>query len=252
VTRFHVRPEAITGDRVAFDAEEAHHLARVLRLRPGATVQTLDGQGHELTIRLTRVGRRGAEGDVVGRAVRASESPLDLTLVQGVPRGEKFETVVRMATELGVARIVPLVSARTVRRWQDRPSARVTRWQRVAREAAKQSGRAVVPEVRDPVALDVWLSQAVEPGLLLCLWESEPTPLAAMLPERPPERATIVVGPEGGLTDMEVQSLRSAGAVVAGLGPRILRADTAGPVALALLQFRYGDLGSSRHLEPAV
>jgi 16S rRNA (uracil1498-N3)-methyltransferase len=243
VTRFHIRPEAVQGDRVSFDAEETHHLVRVLRLRPGAVVRTVDGRGNELTVRLTEIGSRTAQGDIVGRAAVASESPLDLTLVQGVPKGEKFETIVRMATELGASRVVPLVSERAVARSHGDPSHRAARWQRVAKEAAKQSGRAVIPDVRPPVALAHWLGEPRLPGLLLCLWEGERRPLAEVLPETAPERAIVVVGPEGGFADSEVQTLRAAGAIVAGLGPRILRTETAGPVALSLLQFRYGDLG---------
>jgi 16S rRNA (uracil1498-N3)-methyltransferase len=246
VTRFHIRPEAVEGDRVSFDAAETRHLARVLRLRPGAVVRTLDGQGNELTVRLTEIGTRAAAGDIVGRSATASESPLDVTLVQGLPRGEKFETVVRMATELGVSRVVPLLSERALSRDGGDPSRRLTRWQRVAREAAKQSGRAVVPDVRPPATLPRWLAEPRPPCLLLCLWEDETRPLDEVLPQRVPERAVVVVGPEGGLAEGEVEALRSAGAVVAGLGPRILRTETAGPVAVSLLQFRYGDLGRGR------
>jgi 16S rRNA (uracil1498-N3)-methyltransferase len=243
VTRFHIRPEAVVGDRVTFDAEETRHLSRVLRLRAGALVRTIDGRGQELTVRLIRVGPREAEGDVVERAARASESPLDLTLVQGIPKGDKFEAIVRMATELGVGRIIPLVSERTVARWTSPPSGRLARWRRVAKEAAKQTGRAVIPDVVEPIPLGEWLAAPRSPGLLLCLWEEETVPLAAALPEAPPGHATVVIGPEGGLAEGEVRALRASGALVAGLGPRILRAETAGPVALALLQFRYGDLG---------
>ena len=245
--RFHVRPESVTGGRVTFDAEETHHLARVLRLRAGALVHTVDGQGQELAVRLTRVGPREAEGEIVSRGVRRAESPLDLTLVQGIPKGEKLESIIRMATELGVARVVPVIAARSVPRAEaGRISARMLRWQRVAKEAAKQSGRAVIPEVTPPLTLGEWISAPRRPGgLILCLWEEAETKAAALLPDGPVEHATLVVGPEGGLSGDEVLSLRSAGAVVGGLGPRILRADTAGPVGLALLQFRYGDLGAA-------
>jgi 16S rRNA (uracil1498-N3)-methyltransferase len=244
VTRFHIRPDAVRGDRVVFDAEETHHLSRVLRLQAGAVVRAVDGHGHEITVRLTRIGARAAEGDIVGRAVRASESPLSLTLAQAIPKGLKLEAIIRMATELGVARVIPLLSERTIARPdQTEPSHRLLRWRRIAKEAAKQSGRAVIPDVRLPIALHEWLSEPRSAELVLCLWEGEPTPLAAVLPDTAPARATVVVGPEGGLTDEEALSLRSAGAVLAGLGPRILRTETAGPVALALLQSRYGDLG---------
>jgi 16S rRNA (uracil1498-N3)-methyltransferase len=244
VTGFHIRPESVQGDRVIFDAEETHHLAHVLRLQPGAVVRTVDGRGHEIIVRLTLVGGRIAEGDIVSRSVPASESPLSLTLAQGVPKGAKLDTIIRMATELGVALVIPLLLERTVARPDPtEPSHRLLRWRRVAKEAAKQSGRAVIPEVRAPIALDAWLAEPTAPGLVLCLWEGERTPLSEVLPAAPPARAAVVIGPEGGFTDAEVGRLRSAGAVVAGLGPRILRTETAGPVALALLQSRYGDLG---------
>jgi 16S rRNA (uracil1498-N3)-methyltransferase len=247
VRQFHIRSEAVSGDHVTFDAEETRHLARVLRLRPGAVVQTVDGRGHALVVRLTRIGARAAEGEVITREVRSSESPLELTLVQAIPKGEKLESIIRMATELGVRRIVPVISERTVVRVEPaRRSTRLARWQRVAKEAAKQSGRPVIPDVQAPVALVAWLAEPRPPGLCLCLWERADTPAAAVLPEGPIERASLVVGPEGGFTDAEAHGLLSAGAIVAGLGPRILRTETAGPVGLALLQARYGDLGARR------
>jgi 16S rRNA (uracil1498-N3)-methyltransferase len=247
VSRFYVRPEAVVGDRVIFDAEESRHLARVLRLGPGALITAVDGLGHALTVKLTRVGTRVAEGDILGRDALATESPLDLTLVQSLPKGDKLELIIRMATELGVSRVVPVLSARGIARADDeRQAGRLVRWRRVAREAAKQSGRSVIPEVARPLPLREWLTQLPAPGLLVCLWEEARTPAAMVLPDGPVERATLVVGPEGGFTEEEVLGLQSAGAIVAGLGSRILRTETAGPIGIALLQSRYGDLGSVR------
>jgi 16S rRNA (uracil1498-N3)-methyltransferase len=244
VTRLHIRPDAIAGNRVIFDRQETHHLAHVLRVRAGTVIRAVDGTGHEVTVRLTRIHHNAAEGEVIGWNVLASESPIELTLVQGVPKGDKLELIIRMTTELGVARIVPLIGERTIpRREPGRHSERVTRWRRVAQEAAKQSGRAVIPEVQAPVRLAEWLVEPRAPGLLLCFWERAEAPLARVLPEGPMTRATLIVGPEGGLSAGEVQSLQSAGAVIASLGPRILRTETAAVVGLALLQSRYGDLG---------
>jgi 16S rRNA (uracil1498-N3)-methyltransferase len=243
VSGFHIRPGSVDGDRVTFDAEETRHLARVLRLRPGAVVKTVDGRGHEITVRLTRVGGRVAEGVIVSRSVPASESSLPLTLAQGIPRSAKLDIIIRMATELGVVLVIPLLLERSIARPDSTESShRLLRWRRIAKEAAKQSGRAVIPDVRTPITLDAWLGEPRAPELLLCLWEGERTRLSSVLPATPPARATVVVGPEGGLTEAEVGRLRSAGALVAGLGARILRTETAGPVALALLQARYGDL----------
>jgi 16S rRNA (uracil1498-N3)-methyltransferase len=210
-------------------------------------VRALDGRGQELTVRLTTVSPRAAEGLILAAARGGADPGLHLTLVQGIPRGDKMETVVRMATELGVSAIVPLVTARAVPHaagsgW----AGRLRRWQRVAKEAAKQSGRASIPDVSAPQTLPEWLG-AAPAGLLVCLWEGERVGLAERLPDRPVDRAALIVGPEGGLTEAEVGRLHEAGALTAGLGPRILRAETAGPVGIALLQARYGDLGRTTH-----
>lgn len=242
MTRFLIRPDGITDLRVTFDAEETRHLTRVLRLGAGDIVEAFDGLGNVLTVRLERVGGRGAEGALLSRAPLRSES-LHLTLAQSIPKGDKLEGIIRMATELGAACVVPLVTARTVVRVEPgRPGPRLTRWQRVAREAAKQTGRAVVTEVTAPQPLASWLAARDREGLLVCLWEDASEPLGPQLPSLPVTRATVVVGPEGGLERAEAEALRSAGAVVGGLGPRILRTETAGPVGLAILQARYGDL----------
>ena len=167
--------------------------------------------------------------------------------MQGILKGDKLEAIIRMATELGVCRVAPVVTERTVAgaapaRWPHRRK----RWRRVAKEAAKQSGRAVIPDVEPPRALAEWLASPRPAGLVVCFWEGEKEPLEAVVPASGVERACAIVGPEGGFSEGEVARLRSAGSLVAGLGPRILRADTAGPVVLALLQSRYGDLGAPR------
>jgi 16S rRNA (uracil1498-N3)-methyltransferase len=247
VTRFHVDADAAVGEAVCFDSDEARHLARVLRLGEGDIVQAVDGRGHELTVRLERVGARGAEGVVVSRTARRTESPLELTLVQGVVKGDKLDGIVRMATELGAHRIELLVTERTIAgAAPDRWPHRLVRWRRVVKEAAKQSGRAVLPEVAPPRPLDRWLAERDPGELIVCFWERESTQLDEVLPAAGVERVSVVVGPEGGFSEAEVDRLRAAGALVAGLGPRVLRAETAGPVALALLQARYGDLGARR------
>jgi 16S rRNA (uracil1498-N3)-methyltransferase len=243
--RFAIAPERVVDGRVTFDALETRHLARVLRLGPGDTVIASDGAGHDYTVRLDAV-RPRATGVVVGVADAVDESPLAITLVQGVPKGDKLETIVRAATELGVARIVPALAARTVVRLAERQSAaRLARWQRVAREAAKQSGRRTVPDVAPPRPLEACLEEARDAELALCLWESEPSPLGAVLAEaKRPRRIAILIGPEGGLERAEAEAARARGWRVVGLGARILRTETAAPALIAILQSRWGDMGA--------
>jgi 16S rRNA (uracil1498-N3)-methyltransferase len=245
--RFAIAPERVVDGRVTFDAVETRHLARVLRLGPGDTVVASDGAGHDYTVRLDAV-RPRATGVVVGMAdAAAGESPLAITLVQGLPKGDKLETIVRTATELGVARIVPALTARTVVRLGERETAgRLARWQRVAREAAKQCRRRVVPDVAPPRSLDTCLDEARGAELALCLWESETSPLVAVLADAtPPRRVAILIGPEGGLEPREIDAARARGWRVVGLGQRILRTETAAPAIIAILQSRWGDLGTA-------
>ena len=238
-----MRGEPTPEGRVTFDAAETRHLGRVLRLGPGDLVTAVDRRGKLWQVRLIEVSPRSATGVVLGGDEAGRESPLRLTLVQGVPKGDKMDAVVRMATELGAALIVPVLTSRTVIRPPARGwTSRVTRWQRIAEEATKQCGRAVVPSVEAPAPLASWIAAPGDPGLLVCLWEEADAPLGGALPPPPVATATLVVGPEGGLAADEVCDLRAIGAVVAGVGPRILRTETAGPVGLALLQARYGDL----------
>jgi len=243
--RFTIAPERIADGRVTFDARETRHLARVLRLDRGDTVVATDGTGRDYTVRLDAVHPR-ATGVVVGVAECAVESPLAITLVQGVPKADKLETIVRAATELGVTRIVPALAARTVVRLdQARASARVARWQRVAREAAKQCGRAIVPDVAPARTYDACLDEARHADVALCVWEGESRSLAVALAEiERPRRIAVLIGPEGGLERREAEAARAHGWQVVGLGTRILRTETAGPAVIAILQSRWGDLGT--------
>jgi 16S rRNA (uracil1498-N3)-methyltransferase len=244
--RFTIAPDRIAQGQVAFDADESRHLSRVLRLRPGDTVIATDGAGHDYTVRLDSVGTQ-ATGSVLQVAAHDAESPLSVTLVQAIPKGDRMETIIRAATELGVARVLPAVSARTVVRldaagWRQR----TRRWQRVAREATKQCRRGVVPEVEEPRPLAERLTVAAAADVALCVWEGEGPPLARILDSASPRTAVVLIGPEGGLAGDEVEAARAHGWTTVSLGARILRTETAGPAMLAILQSRFGDLGGAR------
>ena len=246
--RFTVTSERVRGDRVAFDRAESHHMTAVLRLAPGDLVVAGDGRGQDYTVRLEALGEE-AVGTILRVAPSTSEPPLAITLVQGIPKGDKMEAIVRAATELGVHRVLPAITERTVTRLEpSRWRERARRWQRVAKEATKQCGRAVIPEVELPRRLEEWLEPPVAADLRLCLWEGQAPPMASVCDALAvaPATALVLVGPEGGLTREEVDLARARGWTVASLGPRILRSETAGPAVIAMLQFRFGDLGAKR------
>jgi 16S rRNA (uracil1498-N3)-methyltransferase len=232
--RLHVPRERLGGASVSVTGADHRHLARVLRVRPGAAVTLFDGAGGEVEARVARVGRTetllalGEPKVSAGAATAAAAMPV--VLLTAVPRGGRMDVLVQKTSELGVARIVPVLTARSVARPE---AGRRSRWDKIAREAARQCGRADVPVVDAPLALEEALSLPELPARRIALYENEPgRPLRSLLGE--PAPTIFLVGPEGGFTAAEVAAAREAGFVTAGLGPRILRVETAAIVAVAL------------------
>jgi 16S rRNA (uracil1498-N3)-methyltransferase len=250
--RFYAPPEAFAPDgaRVVLAREETAHLVNVLRLRAGAEVFVFDGAGREF--RCIVAAARGRAGRTTLEVVQEvepqrPESPLALTLAVALLKGEKFDLVVQKATELGVVRIVPVVTARgDVRlRAEGEADARVARWQRLALEAAKQSGRARAPTVSAPLALESLLtSEADISSARLFFTERDGGGLLETINSELARSfsLTALVGPEGGWADEELAQARAAGWQLVTLGGRTLRAETAAIVVTTLLQHLCGDL----------
>jgi 16S rRNA (uracil1498-N3)-methyltransferase len=227
-------------------AGDVHHLRDVLRLGSGDVIELVSG-GVAWTVRLETVADEacGVREDAV-----PEPAPLPrVTLAQGLAKGEKMDTVMRQATELGVARIVPFVSQRSVVRLdRTKATARTERWRRIAEGAAKQAHRLDVPEIAEPIAL-ADLPGALEGTRMLLAWEEagDAVGIAATLAGPGARDAvSVIVGPEGGLSAAEVQTLEEAGAVRVSLGPTVLRTETAGVIATALAIHALGGLGASR------
>lgn len=217
-------------------ADEARHLREVLRLKPGDEVSVFDGEGKEFRARVVQARREFAELELDDEIAPARpESPLRITLAVALLKGEKFDLVVQKATELGVAKIVPLITRHADIKLRDESDAskRIARWQRIALEAAKQSGRALVPEVSLPVTASSVFSET-------CFLFSERG--GKELKQIRADEITAIIGSEGGWSDEELNQARAAGAHIVTLGGRILRAETAAITAAALLQHRFGDL----------
>jgi 16S rRNA (uracil1498-N3)-methyltransferase len=217
----------------------------VLRLRVGDPLVVFDGRGSVCRAEIATIAGRAVTVRLLERLAETAESPLAITLVQAVARGERMDWTLQKATELGVSAIAPVLAARSVVRLDARQAeAKLKHWQAVVVAACEQSGRSILPVVHWPEPLRAYLERPREPGLGLVLDPGAGVELAAL---PPPEREVqLLIGPEGGLDDQELEAARSAGFRSARLGPRVLRTETAGTVALAVLQSRWGDLAGPR------
>ena len=238
--RVFISAQLLNDERVTLDRAASRHLVKVLRLQVGAEVSIFDGRGTEIQGRIVRASTAGVEV-ALGQRRRVPLPPVRITLLQSVPRGDRMDIIVQKTTELGVTRIVPVLSSRGMVK---PPPGKTRRWRTIAQEAARQSGRADVPEVAEVTALDAALAGSAEAGgTRLVLWEEERAlPLRRIFAQAPPLPVTLLVGPEGGFSQEEVASARAQGFRTVGLGPRILRVETAALVAIALTQAAVGGL----------
>ena len=241
--RIYVDQPLKTGLEIALPTQAAAHVARVLRLRAGDPLLLFNGDGRDYACELLESGARQTRVRVLATQAAAGESPLRITLAQALARGEKMDWIVRKATELGVAAIVPLITERSeVKLDTGRADKRVAHWRGVAAGACEQSGRACVPVMHALVTLSSWLqgldSQKRETRLAL-LPDGE---LRLRELGRIENGVLLAVGPEGGFGETDIAVLRSAGFRGLTLGPRILRTETAGIAAIAALQALCGDM----------
>ena len=242
LTRAFVDVALTPGATVALPDHVAGHLVRVLRLREGDDCVLFNGDGYDYAARVAASSKRETRVEVGQARLVGNESPLRITLLQGIARGEKMDLILQKATELGVARIVPVDAERTeVRLDAARMEKRLAHWRSVVASACEQCGRARLPDVAAPVAVaeagarsaDAALRLTLDPGgehSLVSLAIGEDTAIA------------IAIGPEGGWSPRDREALRGAGFEGLRLGPRILRTETAGLAAIAALQARFGDL----------
>lgn len=248
--RFYAPPESFSPDRatVTLSGDETRHLRDVLRLRGGDKIYVFDGAGNEFHCEVQKISRNSLQAGVIDPVSPACpESPLDLTLAAALLKGEKFDLIVQKATELGVTRIVPIVTARAdVKLKSDSDAERkIARWQRIALEAAKQCGRARLIEIQQPRTAFELIEAATDgEGSHWMFAERGGASLDKTLQDStaPPGKLTALVGSEGGWTGEEISQAFDAGWKIVTLGGRILRAETAAIVVATLLQHRFGDV----------
>jgi len=241
LTRVHVPGPLTSGHRHTIEGDAANHITRVLRLERGDPLTVFDGHGGEYAARIEEF-RKGSVIVSVGEASTVvRESPLSLTLAQGVSRGERMDWVVQKATELGVARIIPVLTERTVVKLDAKQAERkLLHWKGIATAACEQSGRDRIPAIDAPLDLTAFLGGVDRRATRVLLSPAGSLRISELA--RPDAGIVVLIGPEGGLADTEQRAALAAGFVAVRMGPRVLRTETAAVAALTLLQHQFGDL----------
>lgn len=241
LTRVYVHAPLGVGLLVELPEHAGGHLARVLRLRENDACVLFNGDGQDYDALIASIDKRGVQAEVVASRRIDNESPLSITLLQGIARGEKMDLILQKATELGVTRIIPVHSERSeVKLEGARAAKRLAHWRGVVASACEQSGRAVLPDVSEPAPLMQAVAEAGLPADRYILSPLAQTGIASMAAPAGGQ-LLIAVGPEGGWSARDLLSLEGFSGIK--LGPRILRTETAGLAAIAALQMRWGDLG---------
>jgi 16S rRNA (uracil1498-N3)-methyltransferase len=216
-------------------------------MQPGDLIVVLNNSGRAWRVKLTEVGKTAALGKIVGQEQVQSEPELHLTLYQGTLKAQKFEWVLQKGTELGVSRFVPLICHRSVVRENTALAKKEDRWQRIIREAAEQAGRGKLPHLAPAIPFDQAVRHTCAAPLRLMLWEEAAGPgLKTALRGVTANRVALFIGPEGGFTPEEAAAAQQAGFHVVKLGPRILRAETAGLAAAAAIMYELGEWDSNQ------
>lgn len=241
LTRVCVHPPLASGQHTLIEGGAASHIVRVLRLKAGDPLTLFDGSGGEYSARIEELGKDSVKVSVLERHAIERESPLPLTLAQGVSRAERMDWIIQKATELGAWRIVPLFTERSVVRLDARQMQRKTEhWRAVSVAACEQCGRNRIPELASPLDLHEFLGRR-EPGATgLLLSPSGPMRVEDI--QGIGTGVTVLIGPEGGLAESEQTAALTAGFKPVRLGPRVLRTETAAVAALTVIQREFGDL----------
>jgi 16S rRNA (uracil1498-N3)-methyltransferase len=244
--RFFVMPEFLRQDRGVIAGELSRHISTVLRLKTGDRICLADGAGHEAEAKIVAIGKDGIHVEIgPSRHSPSIVGSPRITVCQGLPKGEKTDLILQKCTELGVAGIELFQGARSVTRLEDeRLAKRLSRWERIVQEAARQSGREDIPAVGFSGSLGEALrSKGALLGLLLWEGEEELGLKKVLAGRAKPETISVVIGPEGGLTPEEAAEAVDLGYIPVSLGKRILRTETAGLAVVSILQYVWGDVG---------
>jgi len=244
--RFFVNSEAIENENIIISGEDFNHIKNVLRLRQGESLVISDGNCTDYDVVIDSYTSSSVVARIIGKNKNDNESEIDITLFQGVPKSDKMDMIIQKSVELGVKRIVPVLTERTVVKINNEKDSKnkVARWQRIAQEASKQCNRGILPAVDNPVTFYEAVAKYKKADLSLIPYEKEcGNRLKTILKSNNAKTISIMIGPEGGFSEAEVELASENGFLPVTLGPRILRTETAGLSALSIIMYELGDIG---------
>jgi len=246
--RFFIDPATVSGPLVTIEGSEAHHVTHVLRLKPGDCIILVDGTGYEYESIIKGLGDQRVEVEIQQTSRNGAAPGVPIVVAQAFLKEKKMDDLVRKLSELGIAGWIPFFSNRSIARPdKTRLAGRTQRWRRIAAEAVKQCRRSDMLQISEPTGFKEVLELSQACDLKIIFWENERVPLSRQVGSKAggsPQKIMLMLGPEGGFSEQEVEIARQTGFTVAGLGPRILRAETATLAACTLIQFLFGDLGA--------
>ncbi len=244
--RFFAELENITDSEISIYGEDVRHIKNVLRLEIGEKIEVSDKNGTDYICEISEVSKENVDCVILESFKSKGEAPIEIVLFQGLPKSTKMELIIQKSTELGVKEIVPLVTERCITKINDRKKEdkKIERWSKIAEEAAKQSKRGFVPVISPIMSFKEAIAHLSDEDMVLVPYENEDTVgLKSVLRGSNALKVNIVIGPEGGFEQSEIDSLKEIGAHSVSLGPRILRTETAGFTTSALILYELGDLG---------
>jgi 16S rRNA (uracil1498-N3)-methyltransferase len=234
-------PEDLDKQQIVIHGENARYLSSVLRMKPGELLTIFDGKGNRYICRINEIHKKEAVVEKIKEEAFSAEPPILLTLAQGIPKTDKMDFIIQKATELGVHKIIPLITKFS----QIRHTAKTERWRKIAQSASQQSGREKIPLIDDPILFGDFLALYKDADGLIFSEEKRDRNLREILNRlKNSGEITLIVGPEGGLSHEEVESSIEKGFTAVSLGPRILRTETAPIIALSIIQYELGDISS--------
>lgn len=244
--RFFVDKENIGNQSITIIGEDVRHIKNVLRLNEEDIITICDKQKTDYITKIVKFNKDEIVCEILGSKTSNSEPPVDVILYQGIPKSTKMDLIIQKSTELGVVKIIPVITERTVVKIQDRKKEekKLERWQKISEESAKQSKRGIIPEICQILTFDEMLKTLKDNSLTIVPYENEEkVGIKEILKDKGNKKINIIIGPEGGFEEGEIESLKNIGSKIVSLGPRILRTETAGFTASAIVLYELGDLG---------